>query len=112
MRPKGTRKKQFRWERDGEEMKTEKRILIRRGDSRVRDTKRQEWGNSGGFAAKCEYMPSAVFLPQESIITYTHTHTHTSFSNCVMRLQFLFLQLNSQIIKLDFKFKIVCMLPF
>ena len=72
MRPKGTRKKQFRWERDGEEMTTEQRILIRKGDSRVRDTKRQELGNSGGFAAKCEYMPSAVFLPQESIIKNLH----------------------------------------
>ena len=78
MRPKGTRKKQFRWERDGEEMKTEKRILIRRGDSRVRDTKRQEWGNSGGFAAKCEYMPSAVFLP--------HSRSQTASTGGILEL--------------------------
>ena len=53
-------------------------------------------------------------IQQSDSVTHihTHTHTHTSFSNCVMRLQFLFLQLKSQIIKLDFKFKIVCMLPF
>ena len=41
MRPKGTRKKQFRWERDGEEMMTEQRILIRKGDSRVRSEERR-----------------------------------------------------------------------
>ena len=72
MRPKGRRKKRFRWERDGEEMETEQRILVRRGESGVRDTKRQEWGNSGGFAAKCEYIPSAVLLPQENIIKNLH----------------------------------------